>query len=850
MKRAILTHAAIVAAIVFLPAVGHGATFDVDVGPGGSMSFSPSSVSINVGDTVHWIWRSTFHSVTANDGAFDSGVKSSGTFDHTFSTAGSFPYYCTYHGFVMSGTVNVSAAAASPTPTATATATPTSTPTATVTATPTSTPTATATSTPTATPTPTPTATPLLPLIGKGPVRIELQAVASGLSAPVDFVSANDGTGRMFIVNQTGQIQVLKNGQVLATPFLDVSSRLVTLMAGYDERGLLGLAFHPGFANSSSPGFRKLYTYSSEPVNGAADFTVPNPSAFNHQSVIAEWQVSAGNPDVVDVTTRREIMRIDEPQFNHNAGQMAFRPSDKYLYISLGDGGAANDVGDGHDPVTGNGQKLTTVLGKILRIDPLAPSAQPSSTDPVSANGKYRVPASNPFVGTGNIAEIFAYGFRNPFRFSFDAATDKLIVADVGQDHIEEIDLVDPGKNYGWNKKEGTFLFNPANGNATVDPAPNPALINPVAEYSHENGIAVLGGYIYRATTIPALTDKYVFGDFSTAFTKPDGHLFYTDDLSSGVIRELRIGNDERKFGLFLKAFGRDANGEIYALAGSNLGPSGTTGQVLKIVPAPASPALVNLATRMRVQTGDNVLIGGFILLGSSPKKVILRAIGPSLTANNQPLPGRLADPNLTLYDSTGSALFTNNDWMDSPQKQAIIDSTIPPTDPKESAIVATLPPGGYTAIMNSANNTPGIGVVELYDLDQPAPANPANISTRGFVETGDNVMIGGFIVGGSQNRTVFVRALGPSLTAVGVPNALPDPFLELHDASGAIIASNDNWKSDQQTQIVATSIPPTDDKEAAIVSAPLPPGNYTAIVRGVGNNPTGVALVEIYQLH
>ncbi|HSV62929.1 MAG TPA: PQQ-dependent sugar dehydrogenase, partial [Chthoniobacterales bacterium] len=520
-----------------------------------------------------------------------------------------------------------------------------------------------------------------------------------------------------------------------------------------------------------------------------------------------------------------------------------------YLYISLGDGGAANDVGAGHDPSTGNGQKLTTVLGKILRIDPLVPSAQPSSTDPTSANGKYRVPTSNPFVGTANIAEIFAYGFRNPFRFSFDAITDKLIVADVGQDHIEEIDVVEPGKNYGWNLKEGTFLFNASNGNATADPSPNPALTNPVAEYSHENGIAVIGGYLYRAATISALTGRYVFGDFSTAFTAPNGHLFYMDDLSSGVIRELRIGNDERAFGLFLKAFGRDASGEIYALASGNLGPSGSVGQVLKLVPAPASPALVNIATRMRVQTGDNILIGGFILTGSAPKKVIVRAIGPSLSVNGQPLPGRLLDPTLTLFDGAGNPLFTNDDWMNSPQKQAIIDSGVPPSDPKESAIVATLQPGNYTAIMSGVGSNTGIGVVELFDLDQSAPANPANISSRGFVESGDNVMIGGFIVGGSQNRTVLVRAIGPSLTAVGVPNALQDPTLELHDSSGTTIASNDNWKSDQQAQIAATGVAPSDDRESAILSAPLAPGNYTAIVRGTGTN-TGVAVVEVFELH
>jgi hypothetical protein len=265
-------------------------------------------------------------------------------------------------------------------------------------------------------------------------------------------------------------------------------------------------------------------------------------------------------------------------------------------------------------------------------------------------------------------------------------------------------------------------------------------------------------------------------------------------------------------------------------------------------VVAPASPALVNLATRMRVQTGDNVLIGGFILTGSAPKKVILRGIGPSLTANNQPLPGRLTDPTLTLFDAAGNPLFTNDDWMNSAQKQQIIDSTIPPPDPKESAIVATLQPGNYTAIMSGVGGATGIGVVELYDLDQPAPANPANLATRGFVESGDNVMIGGFIIGGSQNRTVLVRAIGPSLTAVGVPNALQDPMLELHNASGTTLAMNDNWRSDQESQIVATGIAPSDDREAALISAPLAPGNYTAIVRGSGA-ATGVALVEIYQL-
>jgi glucose/arabinose dehydrogenase len=704
-------------------------------------------------------------------------------------------------------------------------------------------------------PTPTTSPTPILPRIGKGPVRIELQTVVTGTTSPLQLLSANDGTTRLFLVEQTGKIRILNNGSLGATPFLDVSSRLVSLKTNYDERGLLSLAFHPGFSNPSSPGYRKIYTFTSEPVNGAADFTVPVPTGFtfNCQSVIAEWQVSAGNPDVVDPATRREVMRIDKPQGNHNGCTLAFRSSDNYLYISLGDGGAANDSGGGHNPTTGNGQDLTTVLGKILRIDPLAPALTPSSSDPVSANGKYRVPISNPFVATtqpaNRVAEIYALGLRNVYRFSFDAPSDKLVAGDVGQDHVEEIDLIEAAKNYGWNRKEGTFLFNSSNGNVSLDPSPDPALTDPLAEYSHDDGIAVIGGFVYRGSGVQALQGKYVFGDLSAPGAgSTSGRLFYLDGLTSSAIRELRIGNDERALGLLLKGFGQDANGELYVLADTNIGPTGTTGRVLKIVPAPASPALVNLATRMRVQTGNNVLIGGFILVGSAPKKVILRAIGPSLTVNGQPLPGRLSDPTLTLFDGVGNALATNDDWMTSPQKQQIIDSTVPPTDPKESAIVATLQPGNYTAIMSGVGSATGIGVVELYDLDQSAPANPANISTRGFVESGDNVMIGGFIVGGSQNRTVLVRAIGPSLTAFGVPNALQDPILELHNSSGTTLAMNDNWKSDQQTQITATGLAPSDDRESAIISAPLAPGNYTAIVRGSGT-ATGVALVEIFQL-
>jgi hypothetical protein len=250
---------------------------------------------------------------------------------------------------------------------------------------------------------------------------------------------------------------------------------------------------------------------------------------------------------------------------------------------------------------------------------------------------------------------------------------------------------------------------------------------------------------------------------------------------------------------------------------------------------------LANISTRLRVETGDNVLIGGFIVTGTQPKKVIIRAIGPSLT-----LAGTLANPFLELRDSSGVLIRSNDNWR-SDQETEIMATTIPPSNDLESAIVETLPANNsaYTATVRGANGGTGIGAVEVYDLNQAVDSKLANISTRGLVQTGDNVLIGGLIVLGQNPLPVIVRAIGPSLSVSG---ALGNPTLELHDGNGATIASNDNWRSDQEFEITATSIPPSNDLESAIVRS-LAPGNYTAIVRGV-NGTTGVALVEAYGLN
>jgi hypothetical protein len=474
------------------------------------------------------------------------------------------------------------------------------------------------------------------------------------------------------------------------------------------------------------------------------------------------------------------------------------------------------------------------VLGKVLRIDPLNPSLTPASADPISGNGKYRVPLTNPFVGTTGVDEIYAFGFRNPFRYSFDSTTDRLVLGDVGQNSVEEVDIVQRGGNYGWNRKEGSFLFNPATGGISVDTNPNPAFINPVAEYGHDDGSAVIGGFVYRGTSIPALLGKYFFGDL--AGPSGSGRLFYTD-LSTGVIQELRIGATNRALGVALHSIGEDDNHELYVLGGS---------QAFKIIPSLVSRALLNISTRARVETGENVLIAGFVLTGSTAKNFVIRALGPSISVNGQPLAGRLANPTLELRNSAGGLITSNDNWMTSPGQQQIRNLGLAPTNALESALLVSLQPGAYTAIVRGVNGT-GIALAEVYDVDQSRPANAINLSSRARVQTGNNVMIAGFAIGGNQSRNIIVRALGPSLTAYGIAGALQNPTLELHNASGALIAFNDNWRSSQEAAIIATGLAPTNNNESAITGT-LAPGNYTAVVRGA-NNSTGVGLVEVYQL-
>jgi hypothetical protein len=359
-----------------------------------------------------------------------------------------------------------------------------------------------------------------------------------------------------------------------------------------------------------------------------------------------------------------------------------------------------------------------------------------------------------------------------------------------------------------------------------------------------------------------------VWFDTRNAANNTDTQLFYSYSIDGGSTwsRNVAVSNS---FNVFVGYPNQNKLGDYITVVSDNTGANVAYAatfngeeDIYYVRIASPPPHLGNISTRSFVQTGADVMIGGFIINGSGPKTVIVRAIGPELTQFG--VPNAMADPALDLHNSTGALIASNNNWqttviggiITSDQVSAIQNSRHAPTQASESAIIATLQPGNYTAIVRGVSNTTGVALVEVYDLSTDTASVLGNISTRSFVQTGANVMIGGFIINGSGPKTVIVRAIGPELTRFGVPDPLADPALDLHNSTGVLVASNNNWQttviggiitSDQVSAIQNSRHAPTQPSESAII-ATLQPGNYTAIVRGV-NNTVGVALVEVYDL-
>ncbi|AHG04678.1 glucose/sorbosone dehydrogenase [Halobacterium sp. DL1] len=474
--------------------------------------------------------------------------------------------------------------------------------------------------------------------------EVGLRLVADGMTAPTDYAVPDDGSGRQFVTDQTGEVWVVTDQGRRETPFMTVSDRLVTLgefngsyasqTQAYDERGLLGIDFHPDFANNG-----RFYLHYSAPPNEAT------PEGWDHVEVVSEFTTTEDGSNG-DPASERVLLQFQKPQYNHDGGPMAFGP-DGYLYVPMGDGGGANDnlyghVEDWYDANSGgNGQDITeNLLGDVHRID----------VDAQGDGTPYGIPEDNPFVGTDALDEIYAYGFRNPFGISFDSQGN-LFVADAGQNLFEEVDVVEKGGNYGWNVKEGTHCFSTE---SAADPTaitdcpqnePNEApydgspLVDPVVEFPHTYqgesvGITVVGGHRYEADAVSGLQGKYVFGAWTTdtAREEPAGRILAatppadfgqdggatttttttdngtetttettttpgtttttegTDDTDPGAVPVDQLWDMEELvvqggFDYFVRMFGQGPNGEVYVLASQRGVPEGDTGAVFELVP-------------------------------------------------------------------------------------------------------------------------------------------------------------------------------------------------------------------------------------------------------------------------
>ena len=395
-------------------------------------------------------------------------------------------------------------------------------------------------------------------------LKVELVLIAEGFTSPVVLVSPNDGTGRLFIVDQVGIIWMLSEGKRIEIPFLNVRDRIIELNAFYDERGLLGLAFHPDFTSNGL----FYISYSGQLREELS------PDEWDHTTYISEFRVSADDSNQADPDSERVILAIDKPGYNYEAGHIAFGP-DGHLYIATGD-----SVREPASEAGKYAQDTFSLLGKILRID---------VNETADLEQNYSIPPHNPFVNGGGRAEVYAYGFRNPYRFSFDSTGEesRLIVVDVGQAMMEEVNIVETSGNYGWPIREGITCFNAQAWSQPLENCSTDKLIDPIIAYAHEGELsAIIGGNVYRGEAIPSLYGGYVFGDWG----RGNGHLFVAYPPESGTelwkMMEIEVELPGTQSGIGqLLGLGTDEQGELYLLTkGPGVGPVGESGRIYKLI--------------------------------------------------------------------------------------------------------------------------------------------------------------------------------------------------------------------------------------------------------------------------
>jgi glucose/arabinose dehydrogenase/plastocyanin len=406
----------------------------------------------------------------------------------------------------------------------------------------------------------------------------------------------HDGTGRLFLADQTGLVRIFfMNGTVIDTPFLDIRDRMAALSPGYDERGLYAMAFHPAYAMNG-----RVFVYYSAPLRAGA------PPGWSCTNRLSEFRVSPLDPDRVDASTEKVLLEVDKPSMNHNGGVLLFGPDDGFLYLTLGDGGGADDTGTGHTPGTGNAQDMAQLFGKVIRID----------VDGTSSGREYGIPADNPFRSAGGTRpEIYASGFRNPAFATFDSVSHRMFIADAGQGLFESVFIVYRGGAYPWNIREGTHCFDPEHntrpksGSCPTTAAGGRPLIGPVAEIGHDAGNTIVGGVLYRGSTIPALEGSYIYGMWSddrrgagngsllvsapptgldpvslpgdaAALTPAQNAMWTTRFISIA-------GSENGRINAYVRALSENDEHEILVLTSRATGPSApATGEVWLVVPA------------------------------------------------------------------------------------------------------------------------------------------------------------------------------------------------------------------------------------------------------------------------
>jgi glucose/arabinose dehydrogenase len=402
------------------------------------------------------------------------------------------------------------------------------------------------------------------------PTELRARLIADGFASPLELVSPPDDSGRLFVVDQVGLIWIISDGKRLDKPFLDIRDRLVQLLPFYDERGLLALAFDPHFTTN-----RQFYVYYSAPLRPGL-----STEQWDHTTHISQFKVSAQDPNQADPASEHILLEIDKPGYNYEGGGLAFGP-DGFLFIGVGD--------SVHDPSSQAGefaQDTYSLLGKILRID-----VSTSNTDVNSAGTieNYHIPPGNPFIHGGGRSEVFAYGFRNPYRISFDTGQTKsdtrLFVGDVGQAMMEELDLVQAGGNYGWPILEGTTCFNSKEWNRPLPHCDTAGLLSPLFEYSHAGkASAIVGGTIYKGKAVPGLFGDFVFGDWGRGPQSLFAAYPPADGIAQWSIQQIHIEIPGLEGGQLL-GIGSDTDHELYILTKDpGIGPTGSTGRLYSIV--------------------------------------------------------------------------------------------------------------------------------------------------------------------------------------------------------------------------------------------------------------------------